>query len=85
MFHGTEDSFVPLRVAQYFYKHYPDIEGHFYDGIDHAYDKKMAYGGRFYNEDATQDSWTKTLEFLKKYGSQDDHAVGLHPDVNTCR
>ena len=69
MFHGTEDSFVPFKwVAQKFYKQYPNIEGHFYDGVDHAYDKKMAFGGRFYNEDATQDSWTKTLEFLKKHG-----------------
>ena len=69
MFHGTEDSFVPFKwVAQKFYKLYPDIEGHFYDGVDHAYDKKTNFGGKYYNEDATQDSWKKTLEFLKKHG-----------------
>ena len=69
MFHGTKDSFVPFKwVAQKFYKLYPDVEGYFYDGVDHAYDKKTNFGGKYYNEDATQDSWKKTLEFLKKHG-----------------
>ncbi len=41
MFHGTEDHVVPLKwVAEKFERLYPDIEAHYYDGVDHAYDKK---------------------------------------------
>jgi len=70
MFHGTEDHVVPLKwVAEKFERLYPDIEAHYYDGVDHAYDKKTNYGGRYYNEEATKDSWIKTLEFLRKHGA----------------
>jgi dienelactone hydrolase len=69
MFHGTEDSYVPFKwVAKKFERLYPDIEAHYYDGVDHAYDKKKK-GGRYYNEEATKDSWIKTLEFLRKHGA----------------
>ena len=70
MFHGTADSFVPLKwVAKKFERLYPDIEAHYYDGVDHAYDKKTNFGGRYYNEEATKDSWIKTLNFLRKHGA----------------
>ena len=69
MFHGTADSFVPLKwVAKKFERLYPNIEAHYYDGVDHAYDKKTNFGGRYYNEEATKDSWIKTLSFLRKHG-----------------
>ncbi len=56
-------------VAEKFERLYPDIEAHYYDGVDHAYDKKIKKGGRYYNEEATKDSWIKTLEFLRKHGA----------------
>ena len=69
MFHGTADSFVPLKwVAKKIERLYPDIKARYYDGVDRAYDKKTNFGGRYYNEDATNDSWIKTLEFLRKHG-----------------
>ena len=49
MFHGTADSFVPLKWgAKKFLRLYPNIEAHYYDGVDRAYDKKTNFGGRYY-------------------------------------
>ena len=68
MFHGTDDSVVPSFVAENFEELYPDVDAYYYDDVDHAFERKTAYGGMNYTEEAAKDSWGKTLEFLKEHG-----------------
>jgi len=64
MFHGTEDSTVPLKVAENFEDLYPNVEAHYYDDVDHAYERESRYDS--YDEETAKDSWEKTLKFLKE-------------------
>ena len=66
MFHGTDDSRVPLRAAELFEELYPDVDAYYYDDVDHAFERQSIFDA--YNEEATKDSWGKTLEFLKEHG-----------------
>jgi len=66
MFHGTDDSFVPFAVAKIFEDLYPNVEAHYYDDVEHIYEREGKFD--FYDEEAAKDSWGKTLKFLKKHG-----------------
>ena len=65
MFHGTDDSFVPIKVAEIFEDLYPNVEAHYYDDLEHTFERK----GRLeaYDEEAANDAWEKTLKFLKQH------------------
>ena len=65
MFHGTDDSRVPVKNAEMFEELYPNVEAHYYDDVDHAYERVTRF--KAYDEEAAKDSWEKTLEFLKKH------------------
>ncbi|SVD14423.1 uncharacterized protein METZ01_LOCUS367277, partial [marine metagenome] len=65
MFHGTDDSFVPFEVAKIFEDLYPNVEAHYYDDVEHIYERKGKFD--YYDEEAAKDSWGKTLKFLKQH------------------
>ena len=62
MFHGTKDSIVPLQTAKTFESLYPNVEAHYYEDVDHAYERESRLNS--YDEEATKKSWEKTLKFL---------------------
>jgi dienelactone hydrolase len=76
MFHGYSDRVVPVIVAEKFEKMVRSeagdskIEAHYYGGVDHAFENKIARGGKMYDAEATKDAWEKTLIFLKKNGAK---------------
>ena len=65
MFHGTDDSFVPFEVAKIFEDLYPNVEAHYYDDVEHIYERKGKFD--YYDEEAAKDSWGKTFKFLKEH------------------
>ena len=65
MFHGTDDSFVPFAVAKIFEDLYPNVEAHYYDDVEHIYEREGPLDS--YDEEAAKDSWGKTLKFLKQH------------------
>ena len=67
IFHDIGDSTVPLIVAKNIERMYPDVAARYYDGVGHGFENVARHRGK-YNEEAAQDSWNYTLEFLKKHG-----------------